>query len=198
VPELVYYEYTEADVLTPEKEVALTAPVTPEITALQQNELIVAVRNRLLAAFTATATAPHRKIYVSRAQQKTRRLANEGAILPILEKHGFELVYFETLSFGEQLRLMQETRVFAGVHGANMVNLLFLQPGAQVVELMNKDYVNDAYYLLASSIKLPYYAVPCCMADGTIDATADRVVLNDADLLVAPADLEQTLALLPR
>jgi hypothetical protein len=35
------------------------------------------------------------------------------------------------------------------------------------------------------------------MADGTIDVTADRVVLNDADLLVASTDLEQTLALLP-
>jgi hypothetical protein len=196
VPELVYYEYTEADVLKPENNAA-AVPATPEIAALQQTELIVAVRKRLLASLTFAHAVPHRKIFVSRAQQKTRRLANEAAIWPLFEKHGFEKVYFETLSFGEQVRLMQETKVFAGVHGANMVNLLFLQPGAQVVELMNEAHVNDAYYLLASSIKLPYYVVPCRMADGRLTPQADRVELNDADLWVEADDVEQTLALLP-
>ncbi len=75
---------------------------------------------------------------------------------------------------------MLDTAVVIGVHGANMVNILFMQPHVKVIELMNKDHVNDAYYLLASTLNLYYYSIPCLMTDKSLIITANSVTLNDA------------------
>lgn len=99
------------------------------------------------------------------------------------------------MPFLEQMRLMLGTALFVGLHGANMVNLLFMQQGSKVIEMMNKDYMNDAYYLMSSSINIPYYSVACTMADKNIKLTDDRVVLNSADVLVDVKKLEKVINL---
>jgi capsular polysaccharide biosynthesis protein len=196
IPELVYY-YEErenpyfiakAQTATLEKG---TAP-PPDLPLFTRQELIVEVRETLLSHYQKPARAK-RRIYASRASQKGRRLQNEALLLPLLEKWGFEIVLFETLSFDEQLQLMLETEILLGIHGANLVNMLFLPPTAQVIELMNEAHFNEAYYLLASSLQLPYYAVPCKMADSRLEGETNKVLRNDADLLVPVQALEQTL-----
>ena len=198
LPELVYY-YEEQEYInlfgTVRSEVADSGSFTEAGNGLQHQELIAVVRQKLLKGFAGTPVHAGRRIYVSRSRQKTRRLSNEQSIQPLLEKYGFETVYFEGMTFDEQVSLMLETEILLGVHGANMVNILFLQAGARVVEMMNKDHLNDAYYLMSSSIGLPYFSVPCAMADKSIHLTDDTVKLNDADLEVNVTQLEETLQL---
>ncbi|CAN5545515.1 hypothetical protein BH11BAC3_BH11BAC3_31680 [soil metagenome] len=177
LPELVYYEQQEEDVITRKEKKLLnndhkdTYPV----------ELIEVVREQLVSDIIAPVT-PNRKIFISRSRQKTRRLLNEEAMLGMITAYGFEIQYFEEMSFWEQRALMLQTSVFLSIHGSNMVNILFLQPGSKVIELMNQEYVNDAYYLLASTIRLPYFSVPCTMQETAI-INQDRVALNDADII---------------
>jgi capsular polysaccharide biosynthesis protein len=137
-----------------------------------------------------------RKIFISRSKQQLRRLVNEEEVLAVLVKYGFEMQFFEDMSFLEQLQLMLETAVFISVHGSNMVNILFLQKAATVIELMNREYLNDAYYLLSSSLQLNYYSVPCTMADAiTIVPGIDTVLLNDAHLIADVPEIEQVINL---
>ncbi len=60
------------------------------------------------------------------ATQSVRRLVNEATIEELLQTYGFETVFFEQLTFLEQVQLMRETKIFMGTHGANMTNLMFL------------------------------------------------------------------------
>ena len=133
----------------------------------------------------ASLGSPTRRIYVSRSRQQIRRLANEAAVLAVLERHQFECVYFEEMSFAEQVALMQQTVVLLGVHGANLANLVFLPAGSQVVELMNEDkflklgnanFENLIYYRMSAILELPYFAVPCQTAP-------EQPPTNDADIV---------------
>lgn len=171
-----------------------------------QEELIITLRNRFLNHFKTISSG--RKIFVSRSKQKNRRLINEKDLEPILTRYGFETVYFEEMSFNEQVKLMQETDVLFGIHGAGMVNILFLPATAIVIEMINEHFVNDMYYTMASSLKLPYYVVPCSMTDTSLIPPDDVIILNDtanftdqmdrlnrADLQVNTLLLEDTLKL---
>lgn len=200
LPQLVYYyQAHELDTLHKLEEEAkaytrnLPQHASSNTPVLRQ-ELIVTVRQKLLTAFKPKPVTPFRKVYISRARQKTRRLVNEEDIQPLLDKWGFELVFFEEMELDAQITLMQETALLVGVHGANMVNTMFLNPGTPVIELMNREHFNEAYYILASSFGLPYYSIPCAMADPTIIVADDKIALNNAHLLITVSALEETIA----
>lgn len=176
MPEIVYYNGVENEDEPPLGKDSLVPGSTMD------EELILPVRRKLLSRFSPKD--PFRKVYVSRSHSRMRRLVNEEDILPALNAFGFEIVFFEGMTLIEQIRLMQETVVFAGVHGSNMVNLLFLPSTAKVIELMNEHQLNDAFYLLASTIGIDYYSVSCQMSDETLKSSNDSVAINDADLVV--------------
>ncbi|WP_133273811.1 glycosyltransferase family 61 protein [Hymenobacter radiodurans] len=129
---------------------------------------------------------PHRRLYISRARQNNRRLVNEAAIIPILTQYGFEVVYFEGLEFAQQVQLMQEAAVVMGIHGANLTNILFMQPSTTVIELINEeklvvldnqDFENLIYYRMAFNMQLHYYNAPCKPSvKGDITNRADVIV----------------------
>ncbi|HEY0743615.1 MAG TPA: glycosyltransferase 61 family protein [Chryseosolibacter sp.] len=176
MPEIIYYNGVENEDHPPQQtNVVVSHPLAHE-------ELILPVRRKLLSTFKPAH--PFRRLYVSRSRSRMRRLVNEQDIIPALKASGFEIVHFEGMSLLEQIRLMQETCILAGVHGSNMVNILFLPATAKVIELMNERQVNDAFYLLASTIGIDYYSVPCRMDDEALKNSSDSVLINDADLVV--------------
>lgn len=153
--------------------------VLPELTAVsltQNPELVEQVRAKLLAALSPGPALATRKIYAARAARGVRSLVNEPEIEALLQEAGFEKVYFERLSFLEQIQLMRETKVFLGVHGAGMTNMLFLQPGARVVELLNREHGDLCYFRLASCLDLPYFWVPCAGTSPELANQSDMVV----------------------
>ena len=93
----------------------------------------------------------------------------------------------------DQVQLMRETAILVGVHGSNMVNILFLPETATVIELMNEDHLNDAFYLLSSSVGVPYYSIPCKMVNEDLKTSNDSVAVNNADLVVDTYLFKQTL-----
>lgn len=173
----------------------------PEHTAppgFQDPALIRQLREELTAGLLQgrPRPTPRRRVYVSRNRQALRRLANEADVLGLLEQHGFETVFFEELSFEQQALLLLETAVLLGVHGANLTNMLFMQPGTMAIELINaeklvalqnRDFENLIYYRMASNLGLRYANVPCApaLAGG---------VTNDDDVRVDPGFLSNFLA----
>ncbi|MDO7874165.1 glycosyltransferase family 61 protein [Hymenobacter sp. ASUV-10] len=128
---------------------------------------------------------PGRRVYVSRARQRIRRLLNEAAIEPLLRQYGFETVYFETLSFEEQVQLLLETDVLVGIHGAGLTNTLFMRPNTTVVEFMSDSSCNPCYYHLASGLGLNYNCLPSRSAEQGAAAH------NNSDLTVDASQLAQ-------
>ena len=78
-----------------------------------------------------------RRIFVTRARNTgMRRLLNSDEIERVAERHGFEIVAAETLSFPEQVKLFSQASVIAGAHGAGFANMAFAPPGTRIVELI--------------------------------------------------------------
>lgn len=142
-----------------------------------------------------TSLAPHldparkatRRLYVSRSRQNWRQLTNEAKVVAVLERYGFETIYFEDMTFVEQVRTMYEAAIFIGIHGANMTNILFMTPGSHAIEMMSNTYVNPSYLSMADSIGVSYSLVPSTLG------SPPEVEHNYADITADPTLVEQVV-----
>jgi hypothetical protein len=102
-----------------------------------------------------------KRIYVSRARQKARRIHNELEVQDLLKKYGFETVFFEDHTFEEQVSMAKNAEIMVSSHGANLTNMMFMPPGSCVMELIRYDKPNFCYWALASVAELNYYYQLC-------------------------------------
>jgi capsular polysaccharide biosynthesis protein len=123
---------------------------------------VLEIRDRLVK--NVSGYAQKERIYVSRSKQKARRVHNEQDVLALMKEFNFETVFFEDLSFREQMELVRNTKVMVSSHGANLTNLMFMEPGTKVLELVRSDRPNFCYWALASVCSLKYYYQLCSIA----------------------------------
>jgi capsular polysaccharide biosynthesis protein len=87
----------------------------------------------------------------------------------LFEGAGFEIVDCGTLSVREQIARTSAATAVAGLHGAAMTNLLWLQPGTPVLELFQPAYLNGCYEQIAFQGRLDY-RFHILGADGDMDS----------------------------
>ena len=68
------------------------------------------------------------------------------------ENLSHQVIHFENMTFAEQVSSLRFTRVLISIHGAGLSNIIFLQPGSTVIELMHP-LLNAPFYRFLS-----YYA----------------------------------------
>jgi hypothetical protein len=110
---------------------------------------------RTLAPPPAAATGP-RRLYVSRGDAAGRRLLNETALAPLLERAGFVKVTPGGLSVAGQAALFAGASDILAPHGAALANIVFAPPGARLLELFPASYGTAAYYVLAAAAGIDY------------------------------------------
>ncbi|MEO6605693.1 MAG: glycosyltransferase family 61 protein [Aeromicrobium sp.] len=94
-----------------------------------------------------------RRIYITRGvQPNTRRLVREAETMELLERRGFVRVDPGKLSAQEQIDTFAAAEVIVAPHGAALTNLLFLSPGARVLELFAPSYVNQCFWAITQGI----------------------------------------------
>ena len=114
-----------------------------------------------------------------------RKVKNEEDILPVLQKFGFEIIYLETIEFEKQVGLMVNAKVVLGMHGAGLTNMLFMERGQKVVEIIiNGKGHNNCYFNMANELGHEYYYI--------VGETNDPDN-PDTDIIVDPARLESLL-----
>lgn len=82
----------------------------------------------------AAPAAPHRKIYTSR-RNIVRSPHNEPQLEAMLAAQGFEIIVPDQLTLAEQIDLFAATKTLVALEGASLANMMFMQPGADVVVL---------------------------------------------------------------
>jgi len=89
------------------------------------------VRNKALQELDPNAGREDRagKLFLCRKEE--RRDYNQDEIFNLLQPHGFQKVFFEDLSFAEQVRVAHRADFIVGPTGAAWTNLLFAKAGAK-------------------------------------------------------------------
>jgi hypothetical protein len=130
-------------------------------------------------------SAATRKVFISRAKSRGRRLLNEDELWSALSARGFERVLMEELDFAEQVHLLQETRILVAPHGAGLTNMIFCPSGGHVLEIADPGFPNPNFYALASSLGLGYWLLTA--------RASDEVNPLDRDLQVDVGSVEAAL-----
>ncbi|MCC7338083.1 MAG: glycosyltransferase family 61 protein [Pirellulaceae bacterium] len=100
-----------------------------------------------------------RRIFVSRKNARTRRIANETQIEEVLTPLGFEFHCLEQYTLAKQIQLFGEAEMIVGGHGAGLTNMLYAQAGTRVIELAPSNYIRKCYAMLSEELGHPYSLV---------------------------------------
>lgn len=154
-----------------------------------RSENILSLRQTLLQHFQPkfTGNSKHKNIYISRNKAKYRKVINEQELMPILQKYNFEIIFFEDYAVSEQIELCYNAKNIVSIHGANLTNVVFMQPNCNVLEFRKKNDVdNNYFYELTDSINCNYYYLNCEFED-------PKPYTNTFSLYVAPDRFETYL-----
>ncbi len=77
------------------------------------------------------------KLYLSRSKldKRKRKVVNEHNIEKIFVEHGYKVVHLQDISFPEQLALLHNAKVIAGLDGSALHNSVYMQPGRKMIHI---------------------------------------------------------------
>jgi len=105
-------------------------------------------------------------IYVSRLKS-SRSFSNELELVELLRgTPGVKVLESESLSFLEQISLFSNARLIIGPHGAGLTNQIWMRKGGKVVELVDLDYSNPVFEILASQLGHAHQTIFLAKSDG--------------------------------
>jgi capsular polysaccharide biosynthesis protein len=87
-----------------------------------------------------------RKIYLTRRKMNWRKIINDEEICESLSQRDFEIVEIENLSFGEQVKLFQESSVIVADGGSALQSVIFCNPNVKVIILCQENLHNWACF----------------------------------------------------
>jgi capsular polysaccharide biosynthesis protein len=103
------------------------------------------------------ATAQRQRIYVQRGNVKRRKVLNESQIIEHLAGYNFIPVQMDHKTLLEQVQIFSQAEIVVAPHGAALTNLLFIQSGTKVIELIPWGYVNNCYYAMTNYAGADYF-----------------------------------------
>lgn len=135
------------------------------------------IRGRIFQGLGLSETAPRRKrVYISRARSRWRRVINEDEVCALLAQYGFESYCLEDLSFDDQVKLFHSAEMIVGPAGSGFTNLLFAGPIPVLV--LYPCEVLVAYYFLAQSLGQHYASLVFSQDGPHADFRIDVAVLE--------------------
>lgn len=114
-----------------------------------------------------------RRVYVSRASARERRVNNYTALLDVLAAYGFETYRLEELSVAEQVQLFANAEVVVGPHGAGLSNLIYSED-VTVVELFG-DNLKQNFSRIAETAGFEYHCLRGRQDGPDIDVDVSRL-----------------------
>ncbi len=100
-----------------------------------------------------------KKIFVTRASAKKRRILNEQQLISALVELGFEVCDPAKLSVREQREIFRQAGAVVGCHGAGLTNLVWCERGTCVVEIHAPSEPGLFYWRVCETLGLRYHPV---------------------------------------
>ncbi len=136
----------------------------PEIGALPALSDVLPPGGEPIITPAAVGTEPIQLVLIHRPKSYSgRQILNEPALVSALRTRypphllNVRVIDFGKLSFSEQLRIIRNTHILVGVHGAGLTHITFLRSGSVAIELCNqKTYLQSSYQNLATHNTVHY------------------------------------------
>ena len=119
-----------------------------------------------------------------------RKVANEAALLKLLEKYDFTIIDDKPRSVAEQVEIYKNASFIMGPHGASFTNIIWCEPGTHLFELFPANMIVDHFAYLSQVMDMRYSAYSHVIKMGQ---TKHHI---EEDVFVSIADLEKSLDLL--
>jgi hypothetical protein len=178
-----------------------TSAFFPEFIKLTKERLLIEGIKRIRNINTP------KYIYISRGYDIRRKIINENELQTFLKEKGFYIIYFENLSFWEQIVYMNNAEIVIANHGAGLANILFMNSNKIVLEFLEKDFAHYAnplpHWKLAAAVNVKY-AYQFCRSNDTKDiklvklnkaTKKDRMNLVNRDIIVDIFTLNENINL---
>ncbi len=140
-----------------------------------------------------------RRIFASRQgfKEARRRVANFDEIKGLLEEFGFDIVQLGEFSAAEQVEMFSAAEFVIGVHGSDLVNVMFCPPTSKLLVIENARNISAGLSVsldvLGSIFGVEYHAL---VVDEFIDPDMDYSDFNNIhyrDVIVDPAALRDAM-----
>ena len=133
----------------------------------RESALVKAFVSRVLRLYDVP-TPPRSKAEVVAKfirRTNTRKLINETELIASAKRAvphlNIEIVDFAGFSFAEQLKIVRETDLLIGVHGAGLTHTMFLPPGSAVVEILPRRLCAHGLPESSAALGPPVSSYPC-------------------------------------
>jgi Glycosyltransferase 61 len=97
------------------------------------------------------APSVDQSVYISRRDAVSRPLINNAELEARLLQSGFDIVATGELTLRAQIALFANAKIVLGQHGAGLINAIFCEPGAVLIELF-PEYMLQAHFWTAASL----------------------------------------------
>lgn len=129
-----------------------------------------ACRDLLLDRLGVAGDAAHGdRLFVTRGRQaeNNRMLRNEAEVTRALERFGFRTIDPQQLPLDDQIATFSRCSFMVSPHGAGLTNMIFRRGAPlSVVEIFNRNLVNDCYEIVAGQYGYRYRALYCEAVSG--------------------------------
>jgi hypothetical protein len=138
----------------------LIVPSAPSLSCYTPKWIIQTLRDKLIpqAELITCLKTPSKKVFISRQKASYRRIINEDEIFSMFEPWGFIRYNLEDLTVLEQVYLFSQAEQIVAPHGAGLVNLIFANPQALVIELF-QEHEDDSFWYLSQVMGLNHHCI---------------------------------------
>lgn len=146
------------------------------------NEIIVHVRKAFYDLVkNKNINQETKRIFISRNNYGRRKILNEKDIIPFMKKNDFTICDMSDLSVIDQVSLCMNAEIIVGLHGAGLINMLFMKKG-KILELRMQGAIDQwSIFELASALEHKYYYLLCEPATSNTDPYQGDVLVNTTE-----------------
>ncbi|MEZ0542243.1 glycosyltransferase family 61 protein [Fibrella arboris] len=122
---------------------------------------------------------PAQRLYISRSGR--RRVTNEADLIQLLKRFDFVVIEDKPRSVIEQIAIYKRASFIIGPHGASFSNIIWSEPGTQLLELFSPNYTPNFFQHMASLLDLRYTAYTNgkpARSRGVIDALEEDITVS--------------------
>ncbi|MER2998780.1 glycosyltransferase family 61 protein [Pontibacter populi] len=136
------------------------------------------LREKIWKGYKVEKTSQKKRIYISRANAKTRRVLNETQLLSLLSNYGFEVIRAEEMTYQQQVQLFYNTEAVIAPHGAGLTNLLFSEH-CNVLEFHPANLIKTHYFLLCKGLGFNYSSIVGSAGDVSENYSVDEHAVEE-------------------